>query len=61
MPPRKLIVLFVLQCCMFLCMLILFINALQKKTTQRAWFMAGVLTLMTISLVIGAVKLFSYL
>lgn len=59
--PRELIVMFLLQCCMFLSTLILFVNALQKHTKQRAWFIAGVLVLMTVSLIIGAVKLFSYL
>ncbi len=59
--PRELIVMFILQCCMFLCTLLLFVEAVQKRKKQRAWFMAGVLTLMTVSLVIGAVKLFSYL
>lgn len=59
--PRELIVMFVLQCCMVLANLIIFINTVQQRKRQRAWFLAGVLVLLIVSLVITAVKLFSYL
>ena len=58
--PRELIVMFVLQCFMVLANLIIFIEAIQQRRKQRAWFMAGVFVLLVVALVITAVKLFSY-
>lgn len=59
--PKELIVMFILQCCMVLANLTIFINAVQQRKKQRAWFLAGVLVLLIVALVITAVKLFRYL
>ena len=59
--PKELIVMFVLQCCMVLANLIIFINAVQQRKTQRAWFLAGALMLLIVAMAITAVKLFPYL
>ena len=58
--PKELVVMFVLQCFMVLANLIIFIEAIQQRRKQRAWFMAGVFVLLVVALVITAVKLFSY-
>ena len=58
--PKELVVMFVLQCFMVLANLIIFIEAIQQRRKQRAWFMAGVFVLLVVALVIAAVKLFSY-
>ena len=59
--PKELVVMFILQCSMFLANLIILINAVQQRKTQKAWFLAGVLVLFIVALVITAVKLFRYL
>ena len=58
--PKELVVMFVLQCFMVLANLIIFIEAIQQRRKQRAWFIAGVFVLLVVALVITAVKLFSY-
>ena len=59
--PRELIVMLVLQCCMVLANLTIFINAVQQRKKQKAWFLAGTMVLLIVALSITAVKLFRYL